>query len=183
MTTGAMTATTTSAGTPGVSATAGTTSSMGLTQTDTGLPAYIGATTIKVGSTFEQTIATPFIGQILGSGTNVKYSVFKTTDNSDKILPFYDSAMTKLGLTKVADTGNLGASMMPSMMNLTNLVKVATYQKPNSTIPAGAGLVVLGPMDITTLTALSAVDSSISSSVKAGDSLVILVSNLSNGNS
>jgi len=161
----------------------GTTSSVGLTQTDTGLPAYTGATTIKVSSTFEQTIATPFIGQILGSGTNIKYSVFKTTDNSDKILPFYDSAMTKLGLTKVADTGNMGANMMPSMMNLTNLVKVATYQKPNSTIPAGAGLVVLGPMDLTTLTAMSAVDSSISSSVKAGDSLVILVSNLSNGNS
>ncbi len=186
----------TSSVTPGVSATtttatttssnatttAGATSSTGLTQGDTGLPAYLGATVIKVGSTFEQTIARPFISQIIGSSTNVKYSVFNSADSSDKILSYYDGEMTKLGLTKVTNMAT-GTNMMPSIAGLSNLVKLAAYQKSSTSTANGAGIVVLGPMDMTTLTALSAVDPSITSGVKSGDNLVILASNLTNTNS
>ncbi len=181
--------------TSGAATTAGST---GLTQADTGLPSYTGATTIKTGTTFEQTLVMPLVQQLLGTSmNNVKYSIFDTSDSPDKVLAFYDTAMTKLGLTKAAGmtgtpTSGSGSSTMmtvtpaitalPGLSNLSSLVKMAAYQKSGSS-NTGAGLVVLGPMDQTTITALSTVDSSLSTNVKSGDSLVILASNLTSTNS
>jgi hypothetical protein len=150
------------------------------------LPLYTGGQLITIGNQLERTLVQPLAQQLSNQTSNVRYSIFTTSDTPDKVITYYDEQMNKAGLTKVNLTGTTGtpattatsSTLLPGLTD--NLVRLAVYQQgsSSSTTSPRAGLAILGPMDATIVAGLGTIDSTLATNVKAGDILVILVNGI-----
>lgn len=143
---------------------------LNVVQQDTGILVINGANAFSVSPTFERSVIVPFASAILGSPNTtspIRYKVYTSTQSGDQILSYYDSEMTKLGLTKVT------TQQTPTLPNVAVTSKLAAYTK-GSNDPV-AGVVTIGPMTSQLITVLGAIDPAITTNVKAGDTVIMLL--------
>jgi hypothetical protein len=135
-----------------------------------GLPIYSGLKPLSLGQTFEQALAQGFTGQ---AGLHAKYGVFSTSDSPDKLFTYYDSEMQKAGFTKATE------QTVPSTSGVNLTGKLTAYQKGSGTGATGAVVLLLGPLDASTVALFTAQSPSAAQQLKPNDSIVFIFNNLS----
>ncbi len=141
-----------------------------------GLPIYTGLKPLSLGTVFEQTIAQSLLGQ---AGTSSKYGIFSTSDSTDKVISFYDSAMQQAGFTKAA-AQNIPNTGSTSGINLGG--QVVAYSKGTGNTANGAAVTILGPLDVTAIALFSSQSPSAASQLKPGDFMVFVFNNVNTAN-
>ncbi len=132
------------------------------------LPVYSGLKPLNLGILGKQVADS--IGQAGPTARSVTYS---TTDSFDKLAAFYNAEMTKVGYSKVAE------QPLPASVGLAG--SVLLYAKGTGTAANVVAVMALGPLEAEVVTSFLQVAPE-ASSLKAGDSVVIVLSGLTGTN-